>query len=166
MKNIIIIENVRSAYNVWNIIRTADALWWDVIISWYSPSPFKDPKVTKSSLWAENHINIQEFRETKAALHHAQKTWYTLIAAEITTSSLSLDKFSKNWGWSSSNFAVIVGNEVEWVLPETLDVVDHIVHIPMKGQKASLNVWQAAAIFMRELSHSHVDGNPVEKNLK
>lgn len=30
MKNVVILENIRSAYNVGNIIRTADALGWDV----------------------------------------------------------------------------------------------------------------------------------------
>ena len=150
MKNIIIIENVRSAYNVWNIIRTADALWWDVIISGYSPSPFKDPKVAKSSLGAENHVHIHEFRDTKAALSFAKEQQYILIAAEITSDSIPLDTFSH----SSSRFAVVVWNEVAWVLQETLDIVDYTVHIPMQWKKASLNVGQASAIFMRELSRS------------
>jgi len=45
-----------------------------------------------------------------------------------------------------------MGNEKTGVLEETLDFVDHVVYIPMKGMKESLNVGQAAAIIMREIS--------------
>lgn len=47
--------------------------------------------------------------------------------------------------------AIVFGNEVEGVLPSTLNLVDHIVQIPMQGIKESLNIGQSAAIFMREL---------------
>jgi len=57
----IILENLRSAYNVWNIVRTADALWRDVIIAWYTPSPLSHTKVQKTSLGAEQMIRIYEF---------------------------------------------------------------------------------------------------------
>jgi tRNA G18 (ribose-2'-O)-methylase SpoU len=46
----IALENIRSAYNVWNIIRSADALWFNVILLWYSPSPFENEKVKKHHL--------------------------------------------------------------------------------------------------------------------
>jgi tRNA G18 (ribose-2'-O)-methylase SpoU len=36
-------------------------------------------------------------------------------------------------------------------MEETLQQVDEVVHIPMLGSKESLNVGQAAAIFMWEL---------------
>lgn len=153
MKNIVIIENLRSAYNVWNIVRTADALWRDIVISWYSASPLSNPKVHKSALWAENSVNIKEFREPNDALSYAREAGYILVSAEITSRSTSLVDFSKNYFWNSSSpLAVIVWNELEWVLATTMNVSDHIVHIPMNGLKASLNVWQAAAIFMWELS--------------
>lgn len=147
MTNRIIIENVRSAYNVGNIIRTADALGWDVVISGYSPSPSRDEKVRKSSLWAEQHVTIYEERNTRTALIKSQEEGFLLVAAEITDSSTPLHLFDKKF----DQIAIVVGNEVTWVLPETLELVDHVVHIPMLGQKASLNVGQAAAVMMWEL---------------
>ena len=50
MKNLLILENIRSAYNVGTMIRTADALGWQVICSGFSPDPRQEPKVLKSSL--------------------------------------------------------------------------------------------------------------------
>lgn len=47
---VVILENIRSAYNVGNVIRTADALGWKVWIIGYTPSPLDNPKVRKTSL--------------------------------------------------------------------------------------------------------------------
>ena len=50
--------------------------------------------------------------------------------------------------------ALVMGSETSGVLPETLQACDYILHIPMQGIKESLNVAEAAAIMMRELSKS------------
>jgi tRNA G18 (ribose-2'-O)-methylase SpoU len=47
---------------------------------------------------------------------------------------------------------VIFGNEVEGILPQTLEAVDDVVAIPMRWVKESLNIGQSAAIFMWALS--------------
>ena len=141
----VVLENIRSAYNVWNIIRTADAFWFDIIISWYTPSPSRDQSVLKTSLWAEKSVKIFEFWNPKEALTFAKDKYGRLIAAEITKNAkniLDID-FSKY-----KDLAIIFGNEKEGVLKETLELVDEIIFIPMIGKKESLNVWQAAAIFM------------------
>ena len=144
--SIVILENIRSSYNVWNIIRTADALWFDVIISWYTPSPFREPKVCKTSLWAEKNIKIKEFWNTKEALIYAKSKTEIIIAAEISKNSISILDFQTN----NKTISIVFWNEVDWVLKETLEFVDKIVHIPMIWIKESFNVWQSSAIFMRE----------------
>ena len=50
MRNVVILENIRSAYNVGNVVRTADSLGRDVRIVGYTPSPLTHPKVLKTSL--------------------------------------------------------------------------------------------------------------------
>lgn len=59
--NYIILENIRSAYNVGNIIRTADALGRGVVISGYTPHPARNPRVSKSALGADKHVPIVDF---------------------------------------------------------------------------------------------------------
>ena len=147
----IIIENVRSAFNTGNIIRTADALGYDVILSGYTPSPSRDLKVKKSSLGAEESITIKEFRNPSEAIIYAKQHYGFLISAEKTEKSIALDK-SLSFKLPDLNFSLVVGNEKTGVLPETLQASDLVVHIPMQGTKESLNVGQAAAIMMRELS--------------
>ncbi len=158
--NYVILENIRSAYNVGSFFRTADALGRGVIISWYTPSPSNQIKVVKTSLGAEKTIPFIEFPNSEfdntKAISWAKQNWYYIISAEITDKSISLQDFIKKnpdlIESSSQNIAVIFGNEVSWVSQEALNFSDEIVHIPMKWSKISLNVWQAWAIFMRELS--------------
>jgi len=144
--NIVILENIRSAYNVGNIIRTADALWWQVRLTWYTPSPIDTQKVVKTSLGAENTVGLQQFGHTSEAIEYAKKQWLLVIAAEITNDSIPLALLQKD---SHPGAAIIFWNEVDGVLDSTLQLVDKVVHIPMHGIKESLNVGQTSAIFMR-----------------
>ena len=148
--NIVILENIRSAYNVWNIIRTADSLWREVRIVGYTPSPLDNPKVCKTSLWAENTVWLRQFDFTIDAIKVAREMWLEIIAAELTENSVSLwDYVCKSEKW----IAVIFGNEVEWVMQKTLKEVDAVVEIPMQWMKESMNVGQSTAIFMWELKN-------------
>ncbi len=145
--NVVILENIRSAYNVGNIIRTADALGWKVWLTWYTPSPLTVPKVKKTSLGAEETVDLKQFGFTKEAIDSAKELGLSVLAAEITPEAIAVNEYKKKW----AGVAVIFGNEVEWVLEETLKMVDDVVYIPMNGIKESLNVWQSSAIVMWQL---------------
>lgn len=155
--NCIVIENVRSAYNVWNIIRTADALWWNVILSWFTPSPDSPEwweKVKKTSLWSEKAVNLKTYRNTKEAISILQQEEYKLICWEISKESNSVLTYRGVW----EKIALVVWNENTWVTRETLDCTEICLHVPMKGIKESLNVGQASAILMWELSRKDESG--------
>ena len=144
--NIVILENIRSAYNVGNIIRTADALGWKVRLTGYTPSPVDTQKVKKTSLGAENTVGIRQFGHTLEAIDSAKKEWLLVIAAEITKDAVSLETLKND---DHQGIAVVFWNEIDGVLDSTLKWVDHVVYIPMQGIKESLNVGQSSAIFMR-----------------
>jgi len=152
--SIVILENVRSAYNVWNVIRTADALGRDVRLVWYTPSPFDTPKVKKTSLWAEDHVEIKRFDTTKDMINYTKQQNIMLIVAEITEKAEDLKSFIELYNNNKNNkqLAVIFWNEVFGVDSQTLNSVDKVVYIPMQWIKDSLNIWQTTAIFMRALS--------------
>lgn len=147
-RSIIILENIRSAYNVGNVIRTADALGWEVRLTGYSPSPMENPKVRKTSLGAEDHVQLRQFNYSEDAIEEAKKLWIPVIASEITPEATSLACYKRA---KEQPLAIIFGNEVEGVLPQTLKAVDEVVFIPMQGIKESLNIGQSSAIMMREL---------------
>lgn len=152
----IILENLRSAYNVGNIVRTADALWRDIIIAGYTPSPLSNPKVQKTSLWAQNMITIHEFPgrhydgsdliASADAVNFARQHYWPVYALEITDTSSDIRSVDRKV--LDGKFALLVGNEPDGVEASTLWSVDWVLHIPMVGSKESLNVGQAAAIAM------------------
>ncbi len=147
MHNLVILENIRSAYNVGNIVRTADSLGREVWIVGYTPSPLTHPKVLKTSLWAEQNVGIKQFDFSHDAIECAKALWYQVIAAELTDQAIDLGNFQPE----KEHLAIIFGNEVEGVLEHTLQEVDAVVKIPMQWIKESMNVWQSTAIFMRAL---------------
>lgn len=149
MSHLLILENIRSAYNTGVMLRTCDALWWQAVLSWFTPDPETDEKVHKTALGAQASVVVWSFRNPTEAIQRARVQWYTLIAAEKNMKSAALPQFTKT---PKAKYAVFMGNENTGVLAETLNVVDHILHIPMLGMKESLNVAEAAAIFMWELN--------------
>lgn len=154
MKNrVVLLENLRSAYNVGNIVRTADALWWDVWLSGYTPHPDEQIKVVKTSLWAEKNVGIKRFDNSNEAIEFAKENKFFVLAWEITQEALSLASDKLESVKQLDNIILILWNEVDGVLKSTLDAVDRVVYIPMKWIKESLNVWQSAAIFMWALNH-------------
>lgn len=158
----IVLENLRSAYNVGNIVRTADALgWWVVRVGYTARSDHK--QVVKTSLWSEQSIPKMEFEQISDFFSfitiNKTKEPTLSIAAEISEKSIPLTdlhiQFASLWEEYQGEVFVIVWNEVTWVEQETLEKSDTVVHIPMQGIKESLNVGQAAAIIMRELWKYH-----------
>lgn len=148
----VILENIRSAYNVGNIIRTADALWRHVRLAWYTPDPDEQPKVKKTSLWAEEHVGLKRFDNSQDAMAYAKENNIITTAAEVTNDAVDLSVIWEELSQEKSDgVAVIFGNEVDGVLEETLESVDKVIYIPMNGIKESLNVWQTSAMFMWEL---------------
>jgi tRNA G18 (ribose-2'-O)-methylase SpoU len=148
-KKRIVCENLRSAYNVWNIIRTADGLGrWVILLGYTAPKEHK--KVVKTALWAEESVELLKFDTLELFYDRIKNNQILLLSAERTDTSIWLH----TW-WErkiESDIAVVMGNEVTWVEKSTLDLSDYIVHIPMVGEKESFNVGQAAAIMMREVN--------------
>jgi len=147
--NYVVCENIRSAYNVGNILRTADALWRWVVISGYA-APIHHPKVKKTALWAEESVPTKHFLDIEETTKRLKNEGYTIISAELNNKSRPLNHARKEID-PNSVIAVVMWNELLGVTQETLNASDFIYHIPMHGIKESLNVGQAAAIFMREL---------------
>lgn len=149
MKNCIALENIRSAYNVWTIIRTADALNFDVILLWYSPNPKENEKVKKTSLWAENSVDIKQFYNVKKWLDYIKNNYKTTVWAELTQNAIPIKKLKEE---IKKPACIIMWNEVNWVSIETMEQLDIISFIPMKWIKESLNVSEATSIFMYEIN--------------
>ena len=139
----LILHNIRSAYNVGSIFRTADAAGVSKIyIGGYTPVP-DNPKVAKTSLGAEKSVAWEKVFNTWKAIDELKSKSVSVVALEQSASSKDYLKFRPKFP-----LAVIVGNEVKGLSPDILKRCDSVWHIPMRGKKESLNVSVATGIFV------------------
>ena len=145
----LLLHNIRSAYNVGAIFRTADGAGFaKIYLTGHSPAPLDrfgriQPEIKKTSLGASETLAWEQHTDVIQLITELQQSGNTVIAIEQSTKSISLKDFSV-----PEQVVYVLGNEVEGVSEEILAAVDQIVDIPMLGTKESLNVSVAAGIVM------------------
>lgn len=149
-KIIVLLDNIRSAYNVGSIFRTADAFLIEAIfICGYTPLP-THRAVHKTALGAVETVNWMQFANIEEAIHQLKENNYTVYAIEQAEQSIRLDAFSIS---STQKTAVVFGNEVTGVQDVVMQQTDGCIEIPQHGMKHSLNVSVAAGIVLWKLVH-------------
>lgn len=132
----VILDNIRSGYNVGAILRTSECLGVKMIgLGGITPG-IEDSSVSKTSLGAENNIEILQANRTLELIHRFKDLGYQIWALEITSNSENIFDLIDPFG----KIALVVGNERCGVDPQILEIADRIFMIPMAGAKRSLNV--------------------------
>lgn len=142
----VLLDNLRSAYNVGSFFRTADAAKLDrlVLCGISSCPPHKG--VVKTALGAEESVRWEYREDSVEAALQLRSSGHEL--AVIETSHHAIDVFD----WVPQfPVAVIFGNELDGIRPEVLGLCDTHIRLPMLGMKHSLNVATAGGIVMYEL---------------
>lgn len=148
-KIIVLLDNIRSAYNVGSIFRTADAFLIEAIfICGYTPPP-THRSVHKTALGAADTVNWMQFENVTEAIHQLKKNNYAVYAIEQAEQSTVLQKFTLP---SNKKTAVIFGNEVTGVQDAAMQLSDGCIEIPQQGMKHSLNVSVAAGVVLWKLA--------------
>lgn len=143
-----LLDNVRSAFNVGSIFRSADgAGLHHLYLCGVTPTP-AHPKLVKTALGAERFISHSHH---KSAIELGQKLCnqgHTLWALETIASAQSIFDVEA----PPLPFVLVVGSEVVGVDPDLLKLCQRCISIPMTGRKQSLNVATAfgiAAVLLR-----------------
>jgi len=159
---VVILENIRSAYNVGSVLRTADAfLIESVVITGYTAKP-PHKEITKTALGAQDSVNWKYFETTKKAIEYLKKDQYQVYAVEQVTDSISLENITSI---STGKMAFIFGNEVTGVEQEVISLCDGTIEIPQFGMKHSLNISVAAGIVLWEVVRCLLtSGGGINKN--
>jgi tRNA G18 (ribose-2'-O)-methylase SpoU len=142
----ILLDNVRSMYNVGAFFRTADGAGMErLLLSGITARPPKSA-ITKTALGAEERVAWESVAALGTRLAGLRQHGYEIAAIE--TSNRAVDLF--DW---RPHFPVCVlfGHEVDGISADVLNACDTHVRIPMLGLKHSLNVASAGAIVMYEL---------------
>ena len=158
MPVIVVLENIRSAYNVGSVFRTSDAFLVNAIyITGYSARP-PHKEIKKTALGAEDSVSWKYFKTAVEAIEELRSENYKVNAVEQAENSYELQAVSCE---PTQNIAVVFGNEVTGVEQSTILLCDGCIEIPQLGMKHSLNIATAAGVVLWELVRSRLN---VEKN--
>ena len=142
----VLLDNVRSMYNVGALFRAADGVGLEKLcLAGITAHPPKSA-ITKTALGAENIVAWEHDWDAVRMTEGLRHRGYEIAAIE--TSSHSVDLFA----WQPKfPVCVLFGNEIDGLQPKLLEMANTHVRIPMLGQKTSLNVATAAGIALYEL---------------
>ena len=148
MPIILVLENIRSAYNVGSVFRTSDAFLVEAIyITGYSAKP-PHKEIKKTALGAEETVSWNYFKTTAEAIGELRSKGFNIYAAEQAEGSYKLNAIGFE---PDEKIAVVFGNEVTGVEQSTMALCDGCLEIPQLGMKHSLNIATAAGVVLWEL---------------
>ena len=132
---VVILDNIRSLYNVGSIFRTADGIGVAKIflcgITGYPPQV----DISKTALGAEESV-VWEYRENVLeVIENLKLKGFQIVMLEQTEGAISYEDFK-----AQGPVALVVGNEVDGVSDAIIPFCDQAIEISMRGIKNSLNV--------------------------
>jgi 23S rRNA (guanosine2251-2'-O)-methyltransferase len=142
----VVLDNVRSMYNVGAFFRTADAARIEKLC--LCGITGKPPKraITKTALGAEETVPWEHTWEAAPLLADLRRRGYEIASVETSVHAVDLFDWQPRFP-----VCLVFGHEVEGIRPELAALSDTHVRIPMLGAKHSLNVATAGGIVIYEL---------------
>jgi len=155
----LLLHNIRSTHNVGSIFRTADGFGVkNIVFTGYTPYPsFEgdhrlphlaekiDKQIRKTALGATDSIPFEQYDDVNTWLN---KNIQPLIALEQSERSQLLPSYTP----PSSDYVVVLGEEVSGIPLELLRKCEDVIEIPMNGEKESFNVSVATGIALYALT--------------
>lgn len=143
MPLIVVLDDVRSMYNVGSVFRTADAFRVEAIYLCGITAQPPHPEIHKTALGAEDTVAWRHFDTAMEAVQSLKEQGYTVLSIEQCEGSTMLNDLEVK---EVKKYAIILGNEVKGVHQEVVDASDGCIEIPQFGTKHSLNVSTTAGI--------------------
>ena len=142
----LVLDNIRSAFNVGSAFRTADAaLVEQLYLGGISACP-PNGKLEKTALGSTTVVPWKYYQSTLDAIRELKQNSVPICAVELTSASIDL------WQYHFPQpVALVFGHEVYGIDEDIIAMADDFVHIPMYGKKTTLNVSTALGIVLFEV---------------
>lgn len=145
---VVILDNIRSMYNIGSVFRTADAfLIKKIYLCGITGTP-PHKEIRKTALGATESVDWEYVKDISELMVRLKEEGWEIFSIEQTEGSKNLSEVELN---SNEKYAIIFGNEVEGVQQEVINLSDVCVEIPQAGTKHSLNVSVCAGIVLWEM---------------
>lgn len=149
----VLLDNLRSMYNVGAVFRTADAfLIKEIILAGISGCP-PHPEISKTALGAEESVEWRHVEESFAEVERMRGEGWKICVLEQTHNSVPLQEFAP---MDDDKYLLVVGNEVNGVDQRIVDIADIVLEIPQAGVKHSLNVSVSAGMALWQFVSHYV----------
>jgi 23S rRNA (guanosine2251-2'-O)-methyltransferase len=145
---VVVLDDIRSLYNVGSVFRTADAFRISCIYLCGITAVPPSAEIHKTALGAEFSVDWKYYKNAVEAVDDLKKAGYEVYSVEQVEGSISFDKFVPEL---NHKYAVVLGNEVKGVQQEVIDYSDGCLELPQYGTKHSLNVSVTAGIVIWEM---------------
>ena len=151
---VVVLDNVRSAYNVGSIFRTCDAFKVDLLCLCGICAVPPSAEIHKTAIGAELSVPWKHYGSTLQAVSTLRSEGYRIISVEQTLNAVSLEQFAPQEG---EKYALIFGNEVDGVDQSVVDTSDMCLEIPQWGSKHSMNVSVSAGVVLWQMVSRRLD---------
>ena len=149
---VVVLDDVRSLYNVGSIFRTCDAFRVEALwLCGITATPEQClTEIHKTALGAEESVAWRYFPTAEEAVSELKRQGYHVYAVEQAEGSIKLPSYPSS-GFEGA-LSIVLGNEVKGVHQSVIDLCDHCLEIPQFGTKHSMNVAVTAGIVVWELA--------------
>ena len=147
----VILDDVRSLYNVGSVFRTADAFRVErIILCGITATPENSlVEIHKTALGAEDSVEWIYSPDCLSIVKELNDNGYITVAVEQVENSVKLDKLVVD---NTKRYALVLGNEVKGVNQDVVDICKYSLEIPQYGTKHSLNVSVSAGLVIWEFA--------------
>ncbi len=146
----VVLDNIRSAFNVGSIFRTGDAgAVAHLHLCGMTAHP-PNAKLAKTALGASDYVPWTYHDQTDGALALLRSQGISVVAVEASDDAIPL--FGFEW---PKPVVIVFGHEVRGIQPEILEQCDATVRIPMHGYKNTINVATAFGIVLYDILGRH-----------
>lgn len=159
----VVLDDVRSLYNVGSVFRSADAFRVEAIYLCGITATPPNAEIHKTALGGEDSVAWRYFAHTEEAVEELHRRGVSVYSVEQVEGSTKLQDLApllpavsreegENSPAADSHYALILGNEVKGVKQTVVDMSDGCLEIPQFGTKHSLNVSVTAGIVIWEFA--------------
>ena len=134
---VVVLDNVRSLYNVGSVFRTCDAFRVEKLCLCGITACPPHTEIHKTALGAEDSVEWKYYQDTMNCVNDLKTDGYTVLSIEQCEGSTMLNNFKAD---PDKRYAVVMGNEVKGVQQTVVDASDGCIEIPQFGTKHSMNV--------------------------
>ena len=146
----VVLNNIRSLYNVGSIFRTADGVGVEKIwLAGITGFPGTErSRIEKTALGAEKNVPWEYCENPIPIIRNLKKQGYEIVLLEQASESISYQDYQPQ-----RPVCLVVGNEISGISDELLALADRAIEIEMSGLKNSLNVTVAFGVVAYHLKH-------------